>query len=237
MKEIDRIYMDRPTSGSRTIKSLLEAKGHTAARSRVARLMRLMGLMAIYPKRRTSSPGTGHKIYPYLLKTMTIDKPGQVYAADITFIPMAKGFLYLAAVIDWHSRKALAHRISNTMDAGFCVEAAEEAIVRYGAPDIFNTDQGAQFTSEAFTGALKAHGVRISMDGKGRWLDNVYVERFWRSLKQEEVYRRACDSVSEARKSVADYIRYINEEHPHQGLDNMTTTYVYYRRKPLTKAA
>ncbi len=237
MKEIDRIYMDRPTSGSRTIKSLLEAKGHTAARSRVARLMRLMGLMAIYPKRRTSSPGTGHKIYPYLLKTMTIDKPGQVYAADITFIPMERGFLYLTAVIDWHSRKVLAHRISNTMDARFCVEALEEAIARYGAPEVFNTDQGAQFTSEAFTGALKAHGVRISMDGKGRWLDNVYVERFWRSLKQEEVYRRAYDTVVEARKGIADYLRYFNEERPHQGLDNRTPDDVYYRRKPLTKAA
>ncbi len=168
--------MDRPTSGSRTIKSLLEAKGHTAARSRVARLMRLMGLRAIYPKRRTSSPGTGHKIYPYLLKTMKIDKPGQVYAADITYIPMAKGFLYLAAVIDWHSRKALAHRLSNTLDAGFCVEAAEEAIVRYG-------------------------------------------------------------TVSEARKSVADYLRYFNEEQPRQGLDNRIPDDVFYRRKPLTKAA
>ncbi len=237
MKEIDRIYMERPTSGSRTIKSLLEAKGHTAARSRVARLMRLMGLRAIYPKRRTSSPGTGHKIYPYLLKTMTIDKPGQVYAADITFIPMERGFLYLTAVIDWYSRKVLAHRLSNTMDARFCVEALEEAIARYGAPEVFNTDQGAQFTSEAFTSALKAHGVRISMDGKGRWLDNVYVERFWRSLKQEEVYRRAYDTVAEARKGIADYLRYFNEERPHQGLDDRTPDDVYYRRKPLTKAA
>ncbi len=144
---------------------------------------------------------------------------------------------YLAAVIDWHSRKALAHRISNTMDARFCVEALEEAIARYGAPEVFNTDQGAQFTSEAFTSALKAHGVRISMDGKGRWLDNAYVERFWRSLKQEEVYRRACDAVSEARKGVADYLRYFNEERPHQGLDDRTPDDVYYRRKPLTKAA
>ncbi len=229
--------MERPTSGSRTIKSKLQAKGVCIARSRIVRLMRLMGLRAIYAKRRMSSPGTGHKIYPYLLKTMKIDKLGQVYAADITYIPMAKGFLYLVVVIDWYSRKVLARRLSNTLDAGFCVEAAEEAIVRYGAPDVFNTDQGAQFTSEAFTGALKAHGVRISMDGKGRWLDNVYVERLWRSLKQEEVYRRAYDTVAEARKGIADYLRYFNEERPHQGLDNRTPDDVYYRRKPLTKAA
>ena len=164
-------------------------------------------------------------------------KPRQVYAADITYIPMAKGFLYLVAVIDWHSRKVLAHRLSNTMDAAFCVEAMEDAIVRYGAPEVFNTDQGAQFTSEAFTGALKEHGVRISMDGKGRWLDNVYVERLWRSLKQEEVYRRAYETVVEAGKGIADYLRYFNEERPHQGLDNRTPDDVFYKRKPLPKAA
>ncbi len=237
MREIDRIYMDRPTSGSRTIKSLLEARGLTVARSRVARLMRLMGLRAIYPKKRTSSPGEGHKIYPYLLKTMKITEPGQVYAADITYIPMERGFLYLVAVIDWKSRKVLSHRVSNTLEADFCVDALEEAIGRYGAPEVFNTDQGAQFTSEAFTGALKAHGVRISMDGKGRWLDNVYVERFWRSLKQEEVYRHAYETVAEAKKGIAAYVRYFNEKRPHQGLDNLTPDDVYYRRKPLAKAA
>ena len=237
MKEIDRLYMERPTSGSRTIKSMLEARGRKIARSRVVRLMRLMGLRAIYPKRRTSSPRDGHKIYPYLLRGMKVTRPRQVYAADITYIPMAKGFLYLVAVIDWHSRKALAHRLSNTMDAAFCVEAMEEAIVRYGAPQVFNTDQGAQFTSEAFTGALKAHGVRISMDGKGRWLDNVYVERLWRSLKQEEVYRHAYETVAEAEKGIADYLRYFNEVRPHQGLDNRTPDDVFYKRKPLFKAA
>ncbi len=237
MKEIDRLYMERPTSGSRTIKSKLQAKGVCIARSRIVRLMRLMGFGAIYPKRRTSSPGQGHKIYPYLLRSLKVTRPRQVYAADITYIPMAKGFLYLVAVIDWYSRKVLAHRLSNTMDAAFCVEATEEAIVRYGAPEVFNTDQGAQFTSEAFTGALKAHGVRISMDGKGRWLDNVYVERLWRSLKQEEVYRRAYDTVAEARKGIADYLRYFNEERPHQGLDNRTPDDVFYKRKPLNRAA
>ena len=196
--------------------------------------MRLMGLRAIYPKRRMSSPREGHRIYPYLLRSMKVTRPRQAYAADITYIPMAKGFLYLVAVIDWHSRKALAHRLSNTMDTAFCVEAMEEAIVRYGAPQVFNTDQGAQFTSEAFTGALKAHGVRISMDGKGRY---VYMERLWRSLKQEEVYRRAYETVAEAGKGIADYLRYFNEERPHQGFDSRTPDDVFYKRKPLPKAA
>ena len=168
---------------------------------------------------------------------MKVTRPCEVYAADITYIPMAKGFLYLAAVIDWRSRKVLGHRLSNTLDAAFCVEAMEEAIVRYGAPEVFNTDRGAQFTSEAFTGALKAHGVRISMDGKGRWMDNVYVEHLWRSLKQEEVYRHAYEIVSEARKEIADYLSYFNEERPHQGIDNRTPDDVFYKRKPLAKAA
>ena len=166
--------------------------------------MRLQNLRAIYPKkRRTSLPGKGHKIYPYLLKTMTIDRPSQAYAADITYIPMARGAIYLTAVIDWYSRKALAHRVSNTMDARFCVEALREAIDRYGAPKVFNTDQGSQFTSEAFTGVLKEHGVRISMDGKGRWIDNVYVECFWRSLKVEEINLHAYATPEEARGASA----------------------------------
>ena len=191
-EEIDRLYMERPTSGSRTIKSMLKARGVRVARSRVVRLMRLMGLRAIYPKRRTSSPGEGHRIYPYLLRGMKVTKPREVYAADITYIPMAKGFLYLVAVIDWHSRKVLAHRLSNTMDAAFCVEAMEDAIVRYGAPEVFNTDQGAQFTYE---------------------------------------------TVAEAGKGIADYLRYFNEERPHQGLDNRTPDDVFYKRKSLPKAA
>ena len=237
MKEIDRLYMECPTSGSRTIKSMLEAQGFRIARSRVVRLMRLMGLWAIYPKHRTSSPGEGHKIYPYLLRGMKVTRPRKVYAADITYIPMAKGFLYLVAVIDWHSRKVLAHWLSNTLETGFCVEAMEETIVRYGAPEVFNTDQGAQFTSEAFTGALKAHGVRISIDGKGRWLDNVYVECLWCSLKQEEVYRCAYETVGEARKGIADYLRYFNEERSHQVFDNRPPGGVFYLRQLSTMAA
>ena len=168
---------------------------------------------------------------------MTIDRPGQAYAADITYIPMARGAIYLTAVIDWYSRKALSHRVSNTMDARFCVEALREAIDRYGVPEVFNTDQGSQFTSEAFTGVLKEHGVRISMDGKGRWLDNVYVEHFWRSLKVEEINLHAYATPEQARERIADYIRYFNEERPHQALDNMTPDDVYYRRKPLPEAA
>ena len=193
MKEIDRLYMERPTSGSRTIKSMLEARGVRVARSRVVRLMRLMGLRAIYPKRRTSSPGEGHRIYPYLLRGMKVTISRQVYAADITYIPMAKGFLYLVAVIDWHSRKVLAHRLSNTMDAAFCVEAMEDAIVRYGAPEVFNTDQGAQFTSEAFTGAhlYGRQGPLARQRVRGAPLA---------SFKQEEVYRRAYETVAEGRE-------------------------------------
>jgi len=179
MRAIDELYMERPTRGSRMMKDALEDRGINVGRHRIRRLMRLMGLSAIYPKKRTSVPFKGHKIYPYLLRTLEVTRPGQVYATDITYIPMAKGFVYLVAVIDWHSRKVLSHRISNTLDVDFCVEALREAIDVHGAPEIFNTDQGSQFTSEAFTNVLKEHGVKISMDGKGRWLDNVFVERLW----------------------------------------------------------
>jgi putative transposase len=215
MKALDALYIERPTRGSRTMKHELAKKGLQVGRERIIRLMRLMGLMAIYPKTRTSHPGKGHRIYPYLLRKLAIVRARQVYAADITYIPMAKGFLYLVAVIDWHSRKVLAHRLSNTMEADFCVEALREAIAVHGKPEIFNTDQGAQFTSEAFTGVLKEHDIRISMDGKGRWIDNVMVERLWRSLKYEEVYLKAYETVAEARQSIATYLRYFNEERGH----------------------
>ncbi len=208
MRALDELYIERPTRGSRTMKDALEDRGIFVGRHRIRRLMRLMGLIAIYPKKRTSIPGKGHKIYPYLLRKLTcyasllvtqayllrklkVMRPQQVYATDITFIPMKKGFLYLVAVIDWYSRKVLSHRISNTMDTDFCVEALQEAIAVYGAPEIFNTDQGSQFTSTAFTEVLKEHNIQISMDGKGRWMDNVFIERLWRSLKYEEVYLRA----------------------------------------------
>ena len=175
MRQIDAQYLEAPFYGSRKISQILGVN-----RKRVQRLMRLMGLEAIYPKRRTTQPGAGHKIYPYLLKGLEINRPNQVYCADITYIPMARGFVYLVVVMDWYSRRVLSWRLSNTMDSAFCVDALEEAIDRYGAPQIFNTDQGAQFTSEAFTGVLKAAGVQISMDGKGRWVDNVFVERLRR---------------------------------------------------------
>jgi putative transposase len=167
-----------------------------------------MGITALYPKANTSRPGKGHKIYPYLLKGLCIDRPNQVWAADICYVPMARGFVYVVTIMDWFSRKVLAWRVSNTMDADFCVEALEEAISRYGSPGIFNTDQGAQFTSEAFTGALKAADIQISMDGKGRWVDNVFVERAWRSLKYEEVYLKAYETVAEARQGIANYFRF-----------------------------
>lgn len=190
--------------------------------------MQQMGLVALYPKKKTSVPGKGHKIYPYLLKGLTIDRPNQVWATDICYIPMARGFLYLVAIMDWHSRKVLAWRLSNTMDTSFCIDALEEAIRRYGTPAVFNTDQGSQFTSEAFTGKLSAHGIKISMDGKGRWLDNVFVERLWRSLKYEEVYLKAYETPKQAEAEIRQYFRFYNEKRRHQGLDRQTPDAVYY---------
>lgn len=237
MRAIDELYLERPTRGSRSMRGALEDNGFSAGRHRIRRLMRKMGLVAIYPKKRTSNPNREHKIYPYLLRDLTIDRPGQVYATDITYIPMARGFLYLVAVIDWYSRKVLSFRISNTQDAQFCVEALQEAIARYGAPEIFNTDQGAQFTSEAFTGELKKHGVKISMDGKGRWIDNVYVERLWRSLKYEEVYLHAYQNVREAVSGIKNYFDYFNTKRRHQSLDRRTPDEVFYEHKPVAIAA
>ena len=187
MRRIDEMHLKRPFYGSRRIRDWLQDEGVAINRKRVQRLMRPMGITALYPKANSSRPEKGHKIYPNLLKGLEIDRPNQVWAADICYVPMARGFVYVVAIMDWYSRKVLAWRVSNTMDTYFCVEALEEAISRYGAPEIFNTDQGAQFTSEAFTDVLKAADIRISMDGKGRWLDNVFVERLWRSLKYEEV--------------------------------------------------
>jgi putative transposase len=237
MQEIDRLYIERPTRGSRTMKDELEKKGWRVGRERIRRLMRLMGLVAIYPRKQTSHPGKGHKIYPYLLRKLKISRPRQVYAADITYIPMAQGFLYLVAVIDWYSRKVLSWRLSNTLEPDFCVAALHEAVSVHGKPEIFNTDQGSQFTSEAFTGALRAYDIRISMDGKGRWIDNVMVERLWRSLKYEEVYLKAYETVTEARESITTYFRHFNEERRHQGLGRRTPDEVFYEPDPLPQAA
>lgn len=238
MRELDELHLAHPDRGSRGLKDALQrVKGICVGRHRLCRLMRLMGLVAVYPKKRTSQPGIGHKIYPYLLRALEVIRPRQVYAADITYIPMAKGFLYLVAVIDWYSRKVLSYRLSNTLDSSFCVEALQEAIDVYGAPEIFNTDQGSQFTSEAFTDVLKAHDVRISMDGKGRWLDNVFVERLWRSLKYEEVYLKAYESVAEARRAIGAYFRYFNAERGHQSFGMKTPDEVFYQHQPMTEAA
>ena len=227
MRLIDEIHLKRPFYGSRRIRDDLQDLGHPVNRKRVQRLMRKMGILALFPKANTSRPGKGHQIYPYLLKGLSVDRPNQVWATDISYIPMARGFVYVVAIMDWYSRKVLAWRVSNTMDADFCVEALEEAIRRYGAPDIFNTDQGAQFTSDAFTGVLKDADIRISMDGKGRWVDNVFVERLWRSLKYEEVYLKAYDTVAEARLGIGNYFRFYNRERRHQSLDRQTPDQVY----------
>ena len=236
MRRIDEMHLKRPFYGSRRIRDWLWEEGWDINRKRVQRLMRQMGIAALYPKKATNRPGKGHKIYPYLLKGLQIQRPNQVYCADITYIPMARGFVYLVAIMDWYSRKVLSWRLSNTMDSDFCVDALEEAVGRYGAPEIFNTDQGAQFTSEAFTGVLRGTGSQISMDGKGRWMDNVFVERLWRSVKYEEVYLRAYESAREARTRIGDYFRFYNSERKHQSLGK-TPDQAYFRETMLPEAA
>ena len=228
MRRIDEMHLKRPFYGSRRIRDWLEDEGHKVNRKRVQRLMRQMGIAALYPKACTSKPGKGHKIYPYLLRNRIIDSPNQVWAADLSYIPMAKGFVYLVAIMDWHSRRVLSWRVSNSMDSDFCVDALEEALNRYGSPEIFNTDQGSQFTSEAFTGVLKEANVDISMDGKGRWMDNVFVERLWRSVKYEEVYLKSYETVAEARAGIGTYLEFYNSERRHQGMNRQTPDQVYW---------
>ena len=236
MRRLDEMHLKRPFYGSRRLTGWLQDEGHKVNRKRVQRLMRLMGIVAIYPKKKTSQPGQGHKIYPYLLKELQINRPGQVYCADITYIPMAKGFVYLVAIMDWYSRKVLSWRISNTMDSAFCVDALEDAIRCHGAPEIFNTDQGAQFTSEAFTAVLKAANINISMDGKGRWVDNVFVERLWRSVKYEEVYLKAYESMAQAKTGIGEYFKFYNTERRHQTLDR-TPDQMYFENGTVPEAA
>jgi len=226
MKLIDRQYMATPFYGARKITVWLKSQNYGVNRKRVRRLMRTMRLKAIYRRPRTSKPAPGHKIYPYLLCGMKITRPNQVWAADITYIPMARGFLYLVAIIDWYSRYVLAWRLSNTLDADFCVEALEEALKK-GRPDIFNTDQGSQFTGEAFTGLLEQHGARISMDGKGSYNDNLFIERLWRTVKYEEVYLKAYQDGREARIGLDNYFRFYNTERPHQTHGYRTPAEVY----------
>lgn len=238
MRLIDRQYLRTPTWGSRSMRSHLRRLGYKINRKRVQRLMRLMGLQAIYPKPRTSRPHPEHKIYPYLLRGVNIERSNQVWAADITYIPMNRGFMYLVAVMDWHSRKVLSWRVSNTMEADFCVEAVQEAIRHYGSPEIFNTDQGTQFTSKSFTDLLKDHGIQISMDGRRRVQDNIFIERLWWTLKYHYLYLRSFNNGSELRKGLRAWFRFYNRDRFHQALDNRTPDELYYELPhPFAEAA
>ena len=237
MRRMDELHLEHPFAGSRMLRDLLNVEGHGVGRRHVATLMRRMGIEAIYRRKDTSRPHPEHRVYPYLLRRLQIDRPNQVWATDITYIPMARGFVYLVAVIDWYTRKVLAWRLSNTLTTDFCVEALEDALAKYGPPEIFNTDQGCQFTSLEFTSVLKRHGIAISMDGKGRWRDNVFVERLWKSVKYEEVYLHAYDTVSTARAGLARYFQFFNTRRPHTALDRRTPDAVYFESLPLAQAA
>jgi putative transposase len=237
MRRIDELHLNYPFAGSRMLRDMLRRQGLEVGRRHVRTLMRKMAIEAIYRRPSTSKPAPGHRIYPYLLRGAAVTRPNQVWAMDITYIPMERGFVYLAAVVDWFSRRVLAWRVSITMDTSFCIEALEEALSKYGWPEIFNTDQGAQFTSVAFTGRLKEEGIEISMDGKGRWRDNVFVERLWRSLKYEQVYLHAYASVSEARKKIGRYLKFFNTTRPHSSLKGQTPDQVYFHRPPEALAA
>ena len=234
---MDELHMKYPFMGTRSLRDQLRSRGHKINRKRVKRLMGEMGIASVAPQPNTSRPGKNHKIYPYLLRGLKIDRPNQVWATDITYIPMARGFLYLVAIMDWHSRKVLSWRLSISMDSAFCLEALNEAVQTYGAPEIFNTDQGAQFTSDKFTGALKTSNIRISMDGKGRWMDHVFIERLWRSLKYEEVYLKASETVPEARTGIKEWIKFYNHERTHQSLGRQTPEQVYFNQSTKELAA
>jgi putative transposase len=237
MRRLDRLHLEFPFAGSRMLQGLLAAEGSKIGRRHVRALMRRMGIEALYRRPRTTKPEPGHKIYPYLLRGIEITRPNQVWAMDITYIPMERGFVYLAVVLDWFSRRVLSWRVSITMEAAFCVETLEDALARHGKPEIFNTDQGSQFTCAAFTGVLIETGIAISMDGKGAWRDNVFVERLWRSVKYEEVYLRAYDTASEARESIGRYLDFYNRRRPHSSLDGTTPDHAYFTPLPLRMAA
>jgi putative transposase len=237
MRRIDRLHLEFPFAGSRMLKGLLAAEGCKIGRRHVKTLMRRMGIEALYRRPRTTKPEPGHKIYPYLLRGIEITQPNQVWAMDITYIPMERGFVYLAVVLDWFSRRVLSWAVSITMEAAFCVETLEDALARHGKPEIFNTDQGSQFTGAAFTGVLIKNGIAISMDGKGAWRDNVFVERLWRSVKYEEVYLRAYDTASEARASIGRYLAFYNRRRPHSSLDGTTPDHAYFTSLPIRVAA
>jgi putative transposase len=238
MRRIDELHLNYPFAGSRMLQGLLRAEGYRVGRRHVATLMKKMGIEALYRRPNTSQPAPGHKIYPYLLRNLPITRPNQVWAMDITYIPMARGFVYLAAVVDWFSRRVLSWRLSITLEADFCIEAVEEALARNGKPDIFNTDQGSQFTSIDFIKVLKDAEIAISMDGKGAWRDNVFVERLWRTIKYEEVYLHAYASVPEARAALARYLNFYNARRPHSSLDRQTPDQAYFNAsQPIPVAA
>ena len=237
MRHLDRLHLEFPFAGSRMLRGLLVAEGCKIGRRHVKTLMQRMGIEALYRRPGTTKPEPGHKIYPYLLRATVVTRPNQVWAMDITYIPMARGFVYLAVVLDWFSRRVLSWRLSITMEAAFCVATLQDALARHGKPDIFNTDQGSQFTSQAFTGVLASNDIAISMDGKGAWRDNVFVERLWRSVKYEEVYLKAYDSVSEARSSIGRYLDFYNGRRPHSSLDGTTPDQAYFNELPFRSAA
>jgi putative transposase len=237
MRRLDQLHLEFPFAGSRMLRGLLASEGCKIGRRHVKTLMRRMGIEAIYRRPRTTKPEPGHKIYPYLLRGLAITRPNQVWAMDITYIPMARGFVYLAVVLDWATRRVLSWRLSITMEAAFCVETLEDALACHGKPEIFNTDQGSQFTGSAFTGVLASNAIAISMDGKGAWRDNVFIERLWRSVKYEEVYLRAYETVGEARNSIGRYLEFYNRRRPHSSLDGSTPDQAYFTSLPIRSAA
>lgn len=237
MRRIDELHLEHPFAGSRMLRDMLRAQGHEIGRKHVATLMRKMGIEALYRRPNTSRRQAGHRIYPYLLRNVAIERANQAWAMDITYLPMKRGFVYLAVVLDWATRRILSWRLSNTMTADFCIEALEEAVARYGAPEIMNTDQGSQFTSSEFIATLEANGIAISMDGKGCWRDNVFVERLWKSIKYEEVYLHAYDTVFDAKAGIARYVTFYNERRPHSSLDARTPDQAYFTSLSLTAAA
>jgi putative transposase len=237
MRRMDELHLEYPFAGARMLRDMLGLEGIEVGRRHVGTLMARMGIEAIYRKCNTSKPHPENRIYPYLLRDIVIDRPNQVWATDLTYIPMRRGFVYLVAIVDWATRKVLAHRVSISMTTDFCVEALTEAIEKYGVPEIFNTDQGSQFTSNDFTQVLKENNIKISMDGKGRWVDNVFVERLWKSVKYEHVYLHAYETVAEARAKLGGYLEFFNSSRPHSSLDRQTPDMVYFKTQPQVQAA
>lgn len=237
MRIIDEQYLETPFYGSRSMRNHIRRLGWEINRKPIQRLMRLMGLQAIYPKPKTTKPHPQNKVYPYLLRGLKIDHPDQVWAADITYVPMSRGFMYLIAIMDWHSRKVLSWRVSNSMDADFCVEALEEAIAKYGCPEIFNTDQGSQFTSDLFIKVLKDNHIKISMDGRGRYQDNIFIERLWWTVKYQYLYLRAFEGGKDLRKGLKKWFQFYNQDRPHQSLKDWTPNEIYYKKQELGNAA